>query len=69
MGYIAAKKNNKNFRDMLNDLKFEKFIPSKEDLDKMDKLIQENKAKQGGAAAPGTPAPKTPAAPAVPPIN
>ena len=64
MGYVAAKKNNAKFRDMLTEYKFEKAIPDKDALEKMDKLIQENKAKQGGAA-PG-PAPKAPA-PAAPP--
>ena len=59
MGYIAAKKNNQKFREMLNDYKFEKAIPDKDALEKMDKLIQENKAKQGGAATPVAPAPKT----------
>ena len=65
MGYVAAKKKNEKFRDMLNDFKFEKFIPNKEELEKMDKQIQENKAKQGTAAAPATPVPKA-TAPAVP---
>jgi hypothetical protein len=59
MGYIAAKKNNSKFRDMLKDSDFEKAIPDKDALEKMDKLIQENKAKQGGAATPVAPAPKT----------
>ncbi len=62
MGYVAAKKNNAKFREFLNEFKFEKAIPSKEDLEKMDKAIQENKARQGGAAP--APAPKAPAAPA-----
>jgi len=62
MGYVAAKKGNAKFREMLNDFKFEKAIPSAEDLAKMDKAIQEAKAKQGGT----TPAPKAPVAPAPP---
>ncbi|MCX6980110.1 MAG: hypothetical protein NTV08_05065 [Verrucomicrobia bacterium] len=65
MGYVAAKKNNTKFRDMLKESDFEKAIPDKDALEKMDKLIQENKAKQGGAATPVSPAPKT-AAPVVP---
>ena len=63
MGYVAAKKKNTKFRDMLKESDFEKAIPSDEDLIKMDKLIQENKAKQGGAApasAPKAPAPAIP---------
>lgn len=59
MGYVAAKKNNTKFRDMLKESDFEKAIPDKDALEKMDKLIQENKAKQGGAATPVAPAPKT----------
>jgi len=59
MGYVAAKKNNTKFRDMLKESDFEKAIPDKDALEKMDNLIQENKAKQGGAATPVAPAPKT----------
>ena len=59
MGYVAAKKNNTKFRDMLKESDFEKAIPDKDALEKMDKLIQENKVKQGGAATPVAPAPKT----------
>ncbi len=60
MGYVAAKKNNTKFRDMLKESDFEKAIPDKDALEKMDKLIQENKAKQGGAPAPKTSAPVAP---------
>ena len=63
MGYVAVKKNNLKFRDMLKESDFEKAIPSKDEFEKMEKLIQENKAKQGGAAP--APAPKAPA-PALP---
>jgi hypothetical protein len=64
MGYIAAQKNNAKFRDLLNEFKFEKAIPDKDALDKMNKAIQEAKAKQGGAAAPAlTPKASAPAAP------
>ena len=63
MGYISAKNKNQKFRDMLNKFKFEKAIPDKDAFEKMEKLIQENKAKQGGAAP--APAPKAPA-PALP---
>jgi ASC-1-like (ASCH) protein len=59
MGYVAAKKKNTKFHDMLKESDFEKAIPDKDALEKMDKLIQENKAKQGGAATPVAPAPKT----------
>lgn len=66
MGYVAAKNKNQKFREMLNDQKFEKAIPSDDDVKKIDKEIEDNKAKQGAAGAPGTPAPRTPAAPAAP---
>lgn len=66
MGYVAAKKKNEKFREILNDAKFEKAIPSKDELEKMDKAIQERKAAQGGAATPAAATPKAPAAPAVP---
>ena len=59
MGYLSAKNKNQKFRDMLNKFKFEKAIPDKDAFEKMEKLIQENKAKQGGAAP--APAPKAPA--------
>jgi len=62
MGYVAAKKNNQKFRDMLNDYKFEKAIPSKGDLEKMDKIIQDNKVNRGTV----TSAPKALTAPAPP---
>jgi hypothetical protein len=63
MGYIAAKKNNQKFREMLNDYKFEKAIPDKDAIEKMDKAIQEAKAKQGGAAPAPAPKASTPVAP------
>ena len=63
MGYIAAKKNNQKFREMLNDYKFEKAIPDKDALEKMDKAIQEAKAKQGGAAPAPAPKASAPVAP------
>ena len=63
MGYIAAKKNNQKFREMLNDYKFEKAIPDKDAIEKMDKAIQEAKAKQGGAAPAPAPKASAPVAP------
>ena len=67
MGYVAAKKKNKKFEEMLIEEKFERAIPSKAELDKIDTLIEQNQAKQGAARpAPGS-APATSGASALRP--
>ena len=68
MGYVAAKKKNKKFAEVLNEQKFEKAIPSDDDLKKMDKAIQDSKAKAGGTApASSAPSPQPSGAPALRP--
>jgi hypothetical protein len=69
-GYLAAKNKNEKLKTVLVRHKLDKVIPSDEDLKKIDKQIEEAKAKQGapGAAAPATKEPSalratTPAAP------